>query len=109
MAHFLGAHAVQGLQSSPEAWEVAAGSHRADSVQGCVSPHTEVGARDIVGDRSRDDHKRDAQLIKLLPALHQFQAPGVSLRRVARAAMRGEGEVGGGGEETGGHSPQSPQ
>lgn len=85
------------------------GSHRADGVEGCVSPHTEVRAGDVVGDGSGDDHKRDAQLIKLLPALHQFQAPSVSLRRAARAAMRGEGKVGARGDGRGGHSPQSPQ
>lgn len=60
---------------------VVVGTHRADRIKRCVGPHTEVGARDVVGHRSGNDDKWDAELIVLLPALHQFQAPRVSLRR----------------------------
>lgn len=79
--HFPGPDSVQGLIILARGRGGGGGSHRANCIECCVSPHTEVGARDIVGDGSRNDHKRDAELVILLPALHQFQAPCVSLRR----------------------------
>lgn len=65
-------------------WKVVVSSHRADGIECCVCPNAEVRARDIIGDCGRNDHKWDAQLIKLLPALHQLQAPCVCLRRRAQ-------------------------
>lgn len=100
VAHFL-------AQTRSRDWSPSQGlgsrrdPHHADGVEGGVSPHAEVRAGHIVGDRGRDDHEGDAELIILLPALHQLQAPRVSLRRQSRGG-RNEGEkagVGAGGEE----------
>lgn len=62
--------------------------HRADGVECRVGPHAEVRARHVVGDRGGDDHKWDAELIELLPALHQLQAPCVGLRREQQGGVR---------------------